>query len=103
MSLEVEGSRIYSNSSIKYPMKYPDDFAGWLPLATILDGRYLVLEKPDHKYQALIHLEDNDVVEVMEARSGETVYTHPLNLQAAKTLMTMIKMDNWMYTNYRKL
>jgi len=83
-------------------MKYPDGFAGWLPLGLILDGRYMVLEKPDHKYQALIHVVDNDVVEVLEARSGEAVYTHPLNLKAARQLFTMIKMETWMFANYKK-
>jgi len=84
-------------------MKYPDDFAGWLPLGMMLGGRYLVLEKPDHKYQALIHLEDNDVVEVMEMCSGEAVYTHPINAEVAKKLMLMMQVEKWSYENYKKM
>jgi hypothetical protein len=98
--LKQLGSKIYSDSSIIGLMKYPDDFGGWLPLGTMLNGRYLILEKPDHKYQALIHLEDNDVVEVMEMRSGEAVYSHPLNLEAAKALMELVNLPEWFYKDY---
>ena len=84
-------------------MKYPDDFKGWLPLGMMFNGRYLIIEKPDHKYQAWIHVADNELVELLEAKTGEKVYSHPRNLKTARALLAMIQIDNWMYQSYQKL
>jgi hypothetical protein len=84
-------------------MKYPENFEGWLPLGMILGGKYLVLEKPDHKYQALIHLEGGAVCEVREMKSGESIYEHPTFNGIAKTLLVLMQMDTWMYQNYQKI
>lgn len=71
--------------------RYPDDFRGWRPLGLIRGNRYLVLESPDKRYQCIIHLEDNDVVSVLEARSGQAVYDNPINLRGARILFELSK------------
>ena len=83
-------------------MKYPDDFQGWLPLGYILDGKYLVLNKPDHKYQALINVKTGDACEVMEMKTGGAVYSDPDRLSAAKAVLMMMNIENWAFYNYKK-
>lgn len=80
-------------SSEAYLMKYPDDFKGWKPLGFILGNRYMVIEDPKREYQALIHLIDHDVCEVKEMRTGETVYSHPLNPLVARMILYSISME----------
>lgn len=71
--------------------EYPEDFKGWKPLYTIRGNRYLILGSPDGSKEACIHLEDNDVVGIIDAATGEDLYVHPLNVRGALILLGLIK------------
>jgi len=71
--------------------RYPEDFAGWLPLAALRGNRYLVLESPDKQYQCVIHLADNDVASVIKSGTGETVYTDPVSIAGARLLLRILE------------
>lgn len=68
--------------------RYPDDYGGWLPIATIRGDKYLVLESPDKRYQCVVHRADNHVAAVLEG--AETVYTHPVSVEGAKILLKIL-------------
>ena len=59
-------------------LKFPEDFKGWIPLYPIKGNHYLVIQSPDGTKEACIHLKDNDVVGVIDALTGETLYEDPL-------------------------
>ncbi len=64
--------------------RYPDDFKGWRPLYPMHNKRYLILESPDGKREACIHLVDNEVVGIKDKATGRDIYDG--NLRLAKKL-----------------
>jgi len=66
--------------SVGYSPRYPEDFAGWKKLYKMHNTRYLILESPDGSMEACIHLKDNDVVGIMDKKTGEDIFDGNLAL-----------------------
>lgn len=85
--------------------KYPDDFKDWkrvgIMQSPLRRGRYLILDSPDGRHQACIHLEDNHVVGVMDMVTGGHVYGDDL-ARALRLARVLKKRDRVGTAIYRR-
>ena len=70
-------------------LKYPDDFPDWRQVAcwrSIRGGNYIVIDSPDGREEACIHVDDGDVLGIMDKLTG--VYRHGgADLRLARALL----------------
>jgi hypothetical protein len=72
--------------------KYPDDFSGWKRVdgwTTPLGGNYLVIDSPDGREQACIHVDDGDVLGIYDKLTGSYRY-HGAELHLARTINAIL-------------
>ena len=60
------------------------DLRGWLYMDPLIRGTYDVYGSPDGKRLAVVHLQDDEVVVIMERVTGEMVYLHPKTRRGLK-------------------
>lgn len=63
------------------------DLPGWKPIDHIrkgIIGNYQTYVSPDGKKVAHIHLDDEEVVIIIERKTGDVIYIHPITLEGLK-------------------
>jgi len=57
--------------------KHPDDFPKWRQVAcwrAISGGNYIVIDSPDGREEACVHVDDGDVLGIMDELTGRYRY-----------------------------